>query len=1609
MSTTIKTGWLNDKQGNKFAPKTLMSQVQTGDGILLEDKIKADLDNVAENISINTLANAKDYTDAEITEWVGDKTVSEQISAAIANKSDVGHTHAYIPTSEKGAKSGVAELDENGKVLSSQLPSYVDDVVEAASPSAFPTTGEAGKIYIAVDTNKTYRWSGSAYTEISASLALGETSSTAYRGDRGAIAYSHSQVTTGNPHGTTKSDLGLGNVENKSSATIRGELTGDNVTTALGYSPASKNVATTGTDGLMSATDKTALNNLVGLVGDKKVSEQITTAIASKSDVGHTHTIENVDGLGSTLEETRTYIDEVNSKKTDLSESEVDNTINYIKDIPDTSAPYARINTIGGMTRKCTNLCGSFSFITGYTTALVTENISVKANTDYTVQFFGDTNINVVYVALANGTNAVHVPDVTSGYTATFNTGNNTELFLQINTKTAVTDLSIYKAMLNEGTEPLPYEPYFEGLRSAPVTEVESVGVNLLPIGHRTCTSEGITYVVNADGSVTVNGTATANSYLSFEKSFKLSKGLYTYSGYPDGGSESTYTLQLYRVNEDGSTGAVFLSTYSSLNSIFEVKQDMFLRGYIAVREGVTINNLTYYPMINKGTTALPYTPYQRNTLPIPAEVQALDGYGWGVNADCYNYIDWEKKQFVKRVGCVDLGTLTWNYESLHPRFNASIPNLACVTTRADIILSSKFSTDLTADKGDNWKGFSYLSFVYVYTTEYTDVATFKAAMSGVMLYYELAEPVITDISDILPDDNLIGVEGGGTVTMVNEYGYDVPSEVVYYLNNNDKISANEFIGNLKGTAVKAEYATKAIQDGDGNTITSTYETKSDASLKLSEAKTYTDEQIGAMVGDESVSEQISEAIDGVTLSSLGVTATATELNKLDGVTATTAELNYVDGVTSNVQTQLDGKVPTSRTVNGKALSSNISLTASDVGAAASSHTHNYLPLSGGNLSGTLGINQKYELGAFYNYTSGYLIDIGSAKGSTMVAIHVTGNSYNTSTAPIDSLFQFYDYGDGTIMNYSGINLGLSLGNMTVYRYNNRLYAHIKQTASYQTLSFTLLTNKSGLSPTVSHSAAHTSGYTDLITITPANNITSSNIGSQSVNYATSAGSASSATKATQDASGNTITSTYATKNELNTVSNLVGDTAVSTQISNAIANKSDTGHTHSAYVNQNAFSNVTVGSTTISADSATDTLTLVAGSNITITPDATNDKITIAAKDTVYTHPTTSGNKHIPSGGSSGQILRWSADGTAVWGADNNTTYSDATQSAAGLMSADDKKKLDGIATGANNITVDSSLSSSSTNPVQNKAVNTAISNLNTLVGDTKVSTQISNAIASKSDTGHTHDDRYYTESEVNNLLSGKAASSHGNHVPATETANNAKFLRNDNTWQTVTPANIGAAASSHGTHVTYSTTAPVMDGTATAGSASTVARSDHKHPTDTSRASASDLDALQKLVGDKAVSEQISEAATKLRTYKDDISEVNITDTAQTGEIVLGTAATKGIVNNTSTSSYLASGANLPTCATLYNFIQITHETVSAVIPAGSYSVTVDLPTAATKNDIIIPATGTTSYYAELKGYSEDSGYASQITFYRAQGQSVNGEMGCNGYLTRLRVMKY
>lgn len=123
----------------------------------------------------------------------------------------------------KGSNGGIASLGDDGRIPTAQLPSYVDDVIEGSyvSATAFNDTNgnavtiESGKIYIDTTTNVQYRWTGSALWAITSGLQLGETSSTAYRGDRGKLAYEHTSKTN-NPHSVTKTQVGLGNCDNTS-------------------------------------------------------------------------------------------------------------------------------------------------------------------------------------------------------------------------------------------------------------------------------------------------------------------------------------------------------------------------------------------------------------------------------------------------------------------------------------------------------------------------------------------------------------------------------------------------------------------------------------------------------------------------------------------------------------------------------------------------------------------------------------------------------------------------------------------------------------------------------------------------------------------------------------------------------------------------------------------------------------------------------------------------------------------------------------------------------------------------------------------------------------------------------------------------------------------------------------------------------------------------------------------------------------------------------------------------------------------------------------------------------------------------------------------------
>lgn len=233
------------------------------------------------NNEATTRSEADAALDSKISKEVSDRTqavstlqgsLDTEIARATKAEQDITSAYEAADTTlqnninainnSKGVANGIATLDQNGLVPSSQLPSYVDDVIEVSTFSALPDTGESGKIYITQDTNLTYRWSGTAYVEISQSLALGETSSTAYAGDKGKAT-------------TDK----LNRIPNKLIIDTNGVTYNDPDSVVLKYTfykqqeqETSTNVhtinaATTATPGIMTAADKTKLNGLKDQAG----------------------------------------------------------------------------------------------------------------------------------------------------------------------------------------------------------------------------------------------------------------------------------------------------------------------------------------------------------------------------------------------------------------------------------------------------------------------------------------------------------------------------------------------------------------------------------------------------------------------------------------------------------------------------------------------------------------------------------------------------------------------------------------------------------------------------------------------------------------------------------------------------------------------------------------------------------------------------------------------------------------------------------------------------------------------------------------------------------------------------------------------------------------------------------------------------------------------------------------------------------------------------------------------------------------------------------------------------------------------------------------------
>lgn len=205
-----------------------------------------------------------------------------------------------------------------------------------------------------------------------------------------------------------------------------------------------------------------------------------------------------------------------------------------------------------------------------------------------------------------------------------------------------------------------------------------------------------------------------------------------------------------------------------------------------------TIVGMIYDVQLENGDTATNYSPFYQTAYQIPEAIRNLPGYGWSAGT-ARNYVDYENKRYVQCVSSVDLGTLSWRVgdsvsfetfqlkgQKLTKNYDIA-PNILCSKYPAKTQNELWGKTNVTGiTTNANVDG-----CVHVNDTSYTDATAFKQAMSGVILYYELANPIVTDISSLIPDDFLrnIEVEAGGSVTFKNSndsYLIPVPSEEEY-------------------------------------------------------------------------------------------------------------------------------------------------------------------------------------------------------------------------------------------------------------------------------------------------------------------------------------------------------------------------------------------------------------------------------------------------------------------------------------------------------------------------------------------------------------------------------------------------------------------------------------------------------------------------------------------------------------------------------------------------------------------------------------------------------------------------------------------------------------
>ncbi len=498
----------------------------------------------------------------------------------------------------------------------------------------------------------------------------------------------------------------------------------------------------------------------------------------------------------------------------------VDGTATRIKDVPENARPKAIVSKIGGMSYKTENLIPFPYADANKTVAGVTYTDngdgSIAANgtptaaaafklfqmdvrdlpSVITISLTGTfTNLQFrfllydekgdVITTISTSSSNGAVIDFSNYQTASYVVG-----YIYRVENGVLTSGSCYP-MLNEGSTAKPYTPYFEGLRFAKVTAVKSVGRNLFNINniYNTETITGTSFTpsegyYNRDFFTNSTGSEATVPMKYIDKLLYLEAGDYTFSWEARMSSDASDVLSLAEVNPKN--GALIQTNVGMRNGgVLTVKESSCWTIRRATNQIVTYSNFR----VNKGA-AQPYTPYVEHTLPIPEAVQALDGWGQGIpGTECYNFLDWRPEE----------GVTEWHKKAKKLVLDGITNKIAGVSKSGSglyfgyLILNDAFSNgsvifaeynkSFTEAVGNAYIGESKEIVIFHKDQSLTTASAFNTALqeNPIELVYACV-PEVTDISDLLPADNLITVEGGGTLTFENEYGYDIPNTVTYML-----------------------------------------------------------------------------------------------------------------------------------------------------------------------------------------------------------------------------------------------------------------------------------------------------------------------------------------------------------------------------------------------------------------------------------------------------------------------------------------------------------------------------------------------------------------------------------------------------------------------------------------------------------------------------------------------------------------------------------------------------------------------------------------------------------------------------------------------------------